>query len=249
LLDHRQDGEGATPMIAALVGKRFAMASEMPEGRKLNESRVKDITGGDAITARTLYGKPFVFNPSHTLWITGNHKPRITGLYVGIWRRLRILPFTAMIPEAQRRDPRDLEEMFYQESEAILQWMVFGAYLWYQNTLGTCTAVEKATTEYRGEEDIVARFLQQRCVMSPIAIASKSMLYDAWKEWAEDEGERGASFKSQRWLVQQLLTRYGESGAVSHNRSNVFGVGMIDEFRNAPVESTPNRAQIRRGEA
>jgi len=95
LLDHRQDGEGATPMIAALVGKRFAMASEMPEGRKLNESRVKDITGGDAITARTLYGKPFVFTPTHTLWITGNHKPRITGLDVGIWRRLRILPYTA----------------------------------------------------------------------------------------------------------------------------------------------------------
>jgi putative DNA primase/helicase len=249
LLDHRQDGEGATPMIAALVGKRFAMASEMPEGRKLNESRVKDITGGDAITARTLYGKPFVFNPSHTLWITGNHKPRITGLDVGIWRRLRILPFTATIPEAQRKDPRELEAMFHEESEAILQWMIFGAHLWYQNGLGSCEAVEKATTEYRGEEDIVARFIQQRCVMNLTAVVSKHTLYDAWKEWAEDEGERGAAFKSQRWLVQQLLTRYAEIGAVSHNRTSVFGIGMLDEFRTTPDEARPSRSQMRRGEA
>ena len=248
LLDHRQDGEGATPMIAGLVGKRFAMASEMPEGRKLNESRVKDITGGDAITARTLYGKPFVFTPSHTLWITGNHKPRITGLDLGIWRRLRILPFTATIAEAQRKDPRDIEAMFRQEAEAILSWMILGAYLWYQNGLGTCAAVEKATTEYRGEEDIVARFLQQRCVLSPTAQIGKGRLYDLWKEWAEDEGERGASFKSLRWLVQQIMSRYGESGAVSYNRSSVFGVGMLDEFRDEPIEARPTRAQVRRGE-
>lgn len=248
LLDHRQDGEGATPMIAGLVGKRFAMASEMPEGRKLNESRVKDITGGDAITARTLYGKPFVFTPSHTLWITGNHKPRITGLDLGIWRRLRILPFTATIPEAQRRDPRDIEAMFYEEADAILQWCILGAYLWYKNGLGTCAAVERATMEYRGEEDIVARFLQQRCFMNPTAQISKGRLYDLWKEWAEDEGERGAAFKSQRWLVQQLVIRYGESGAVSHNRSTVFGVGMLDEFRDEPSEPAFTRGQLRRSE-
>jgi len=248
LLDHRQDGEGATPMIAALVGKRFAMASEMPEGRKLNESRVKDITGGDAITARTLYGKPFVFNPTHTLWITGNHKPRITGLDVGIWRRLRILPFTATIPEEHRKDPRELEAMFRTEAEAILQWMMLGASLWFNSGLGTCEAVDKATTEYRGEEDIVARFLQQRCVMSPVAVAPKAALYDAWKEWAEDEGERGATFKSQRWLVQQLKSRFGEAGLVSDNRSSVFGVGILDEYRDEPVEVRPSRAQVRRGE-
>ena len=248
LLDHRQDGEGATPMIAGLVGKRFAMASEMPEGRKLNESRVKDITGGDAITARTLYGKPFVFTPSHTLWITGNHKPRITGLDLGIWRRLRILPFTATIPEALRKDSRDIEAMFRQEAEAILSWMILGAFLWYQNGLSTCEAVERATTEYRGEEDIVARFLQQRCVMNQTAQIPKARLYDLWKEWAEDEGERGAAFKSSRWLVQQIMSRYGETGAVSYTRSTVFGVGMLDEFRDEPLEIHPSRAQVRRGE-
>jgi phage/plasmid-associated DNA primase len=108
--------------------------------------------------------------------------------------------------------------------------------------------VEKATTEYRGEEDIVARFLQQRCVMSPTAQIGKGRLYDLWKEWAEDEGERGASFKSLRWLVQQIMSRYGESGAVSYNRSSVFGVGMLDEFRDEPIEARPTRAQVRRGE-
>ena len=85
--------------------------------------------------------------------------------------------------------------------------------------------------------------------MNLTAIVSKHTLYDAWKEWAEDEGERGAAFKSQRWLVQQLLTRYAEIGAVSHNRSSMFGIGMLDEFRTAPEEARPSRSQMRRGEA
>ena len=138
--------------------------------------------------------------------------------------------------------------MFRTEAEAILQWMMLGASLWFNSGLGTCEAVDKATTEYRGEEDIVARFLQQRCVMSPVAVAPKAALYDAWKEWAEDEGERGATFKSQRWLVQQLKSRFGEAGLVSDNRSSVFGVGILDEYRDEPVEVRPSRAQVRRGE-
>jgi hypothetical protein len=73
-------------------------------------------------------------------------------------------------------------------------------------------------------------------------------LYDAWKEWAEDEGERGATFKSQRWLVQQLKSRFAEAGLVSDNRSSVFGVGILDEYRDEPVEVRPSRAQVRRGE-
>ena len=126
--------------------------------------------------------------------------------------------------------------------------MILGAFLWYQNGLGTCEAVERATTEYRGEEDIVARFLQQRCVMNQTAQIPKARLYDLWKEWAEDEGERGAAFKSSRWLVQQIMSRYGETGAVSYTRSTVFGVGMLDEFRDEPLEIHPSRAQVRRGE-
>jgi len=247
LLEKRNDGDNATPTVAGLVGMRLATAQEMPDGKRFDESLIKSITGGDTISARVLYGSIFKFVPTHTLWLTGNHKPRITGTDAGIWRRIRIVPFTANIPEDQRRDARDIAKEFHEDAAAILQWAVLGAYLWYKNGIGTCEAVEKATTEYRGEEDIVARFLQTMCVTGNTMRVAKATLYATWKEWAEDEGERGAAFKSQRWVLKQLETR---KIIISHDRRFVYGVGLVEE-RAEPSEQSaqPTRGQYRRAEA
>ena len=86
-----------------MAGARFVLSSEIPENRKLNEALVKDLTGGDAITARILFTNPFTFLPTHKLWIFGNHKPRIAGTDEGIWRRICVVPFTVTIPQEQRR--------------------------------------------------------------------------------------------------------------------------------------------------
>ncbi len=244
LLEKRGDGDGATPTIAGLVGKRLAMAQEMPDGKRFDESLIKSITGGDAITARVLYGSPFTFRPSHTLWITGNHKPRIVSTDVGIWRRIRIVPFTANIPADQRRDSREFDAQFLEDASAILQWAVLGAFLWYKNGIGTCAAVDAAIREYRGEEDLVARFVQTVCIVGPSMTVRKDRLYAAWKEWAEDEGERSASYKSQRWLVQQLVMRK----IITHDRLNVRGLGIVDDAHQDADEKRYTRGQMRRGE-
>jgi len=247
LLEKRNDGDNATPTVAGLVGMRLATAQEMPDGKRFDESLIKSITGGDTISARMLYGSIFKFVPTHTLWLTGNHKPRITGTDAGIWRRIRIVPFTANIPEDQRRDSREIAKEFHEDASAILQWAVLGAYLWYKNGIGTCEAVENATTEYRGEEDIVARFLQTMCVTGESKRVAKTVLYAAWKEWAEDEGERGAAFKSQRWVLKQLETR---KIVIAHDRRFVYGIGLVEEREEAnETVSQVTRGQRRRAEA
>lgn len=246
LLEKRNDGDNATPTVAGLVGMRLATAQEMPDGKRFDESLIKSITGGDTISARMLYGSLFKFVPTHTLWLTGNHKPRIVGTDAGIWRRIRIVPFTANIPPEQRRDARAIAAEFHEDAPAILQWALEGARRWYAESLGTCTAVEHATTEYRGEEDIVARFLQTMCIVGESRRAEKSAMYLAWKQWAEDEGERGASFKSQRWVLKQLETR---RIVLEHDRRFVYGVGLIDERSEPWEEATqPTRGQLRRAE-
>lgn len=246
LLEKRNEGDNATPTVAGLVGMRLATAQEMPDGKRFDESLIKSITGGDSISARMLYGSIFTFKPTHTLWLTGNHKPRINGTDAGIWRRIRIVPFTANIPEAQRRDSRDILREFQEDAASILQWAVLGAYLWYKNGLGTCEAVTAATTEYRGEEDIVARFLQTMCIVGDAKRVEKSMLYAAWKQWAEDEGERAASYKSQRWVLKQLELR---NLVPEHDRRFVYGVGLIqDRPDSEDVLTLPSRGQNRRGE-
>ena len=91
--------------IASLKGARSAVASEMPPGRRLNDPLLKDLTGGDILTARNPYEKPIQFKPTHTLWLFGNHKPDIRGMDEGIWRRVRLIPFTVSIPENETSIP------------------------------------------------------------------------------------------------------------------------------------------------
>jgi putative DNA primase/helicase len=71
--------------VAALAGKRLVVTSEFNEGGRLDEGLVKDMTGGDAVSARFLHHEPFAFKPTFKLWLYGNHKPVITGTDDGIW--------------------------------------------------------------------------------------------------------------------------------------------------------------------
>jgi len=242
LLDVKASGEGASPYMARLPGKRLAMAQEMPEGRRMNESLVKSITGGDRIATRGLYKDVFEFTPTHTLWVSGNHKPRIAGTDDGIWRRLRILPFTIVIPDAQRRDSRVIEAEFYNHRAGILRWLIEGAKMWYKIGLGTCKAVDTATTEYRGEEDAVARFIAERCDLGLTKSVSKALLYAAWREWTEDEGDKAAFAKSQRWLLRQLSARWdctkGGSGGMS-----VVGIALRPDHSDADDYFAPTKSE------
>ena len=94
--------------VARLAGSRFVSAVETESGRRLAEGLVKQMTGGDRMTARFLHHEFFEFQPTFKLWLAVNHKPRITGSDHAIWRRIRLIPFTLTVPESER-DP-DLTE-------------------------------------------------------------------------------------------------------------------------------------------
>ena len=215
---------GATPYVASLPGMRMAMASEMPEGRRFNESLIKDITGGGTITARHLYGAPFEFQPSHTMWISGNYRPRITGTDEGIWRRLKVVPFNAFIPPEQRRPMAEVLDGFRNELSGILTWAVQGAVAWYDWGLPTSPTIEQATMEYRGEEDVVARFVAAVCVLQPDAMTAKHKVFDAWQQWTDEESEKSANGWSQRRFTEQLKRKGVELGGMG--RMFYVGIGL-----------------------
>jgi len=215
-------GSGATPYVAAMAGMRMAMASEMPEGRRFNESLIKDITGGGTITARHLYGDPFQFEPSHTMWISGNHRPRITGTDEGIWRRLRLIPFNAIILEAERRPMADVLDEFRAELPGILRWAIDGAVTWYGWGLPKSQTVETATMEYRGDEDIVARFIAEQCVTGRTVQVLKHKLLEAWQEWTERESEKAANGWSQRRFTEQIVRK----GMTLGGQGRMFYLGI-----------------------
>ena len=215
---------GATPYVASLPGMRMAMASEMPEGRRFNESLIKDITGGGTITARHLYGAPFEFQPSHTMWISGNYRPRITGTDEGIWRRLKVIPFNAFIPPEQRRPMAEVLDGFRDELSGILTWAVQGAMAWYDWGLPASPTIEQATMEYRGEEDVVARFVAAMCVLQPDAMTAKHKVFEAWQQWTDEESEKSANGWSQRRFTEQLKRKGVELGGMG--RMFYVGIGL-----------------------
>ncbi|MFO0875133.1 MAG: phage/plasmid primase, P4 family [Phycisphaerales bacterium] len=218
----RASGGGATPDMARLRGVRLAVTAELDENQRMGEARVKDLTGADRVVARKLYCDPVEFDPTHKLWIYGNHKPSIRGTDDGIWRRMRLVPFAVTIPNAEK-DPRLIEKLSA-ERDGILAWAVRGCIEWQRDGLGLPHAVASATDAYRSESDRLAAFLEECCVVGQWASIGKSDLYSTYEAWCRESGEHAMS---KRWLGIRLAERGFADCRDKHQRSWI-GLGLLE---------------------
>jgi len=211
--------------VARLAGSRFVSAVETESGRRLAEGLVKQMTGGDRMTARFLHHEFFEFQPTFKLWLAVNHKPRIVGTDHAIWRRIRLIPFTVTIPERER-DP-DLTEKLKEDLPGVLSWAVAGCLEWQAEGLKAPQAITAATDEYRDESDVIAAFISERCKVGPDCEVSKAGLYEAYAEWCQKSGERPLSKK-------ELGARLMEKGfSDERNRKGRFWRGIELEINGA----------------
>jgi putative DNA primase/helicase len=186
---------GTIPLEAAgLRGARLVAASETEDGQRLAEAAVKQLTGGDTITARKLYGDYFSFAPTHKLWLGTNHKPTVFGTDEAIWRRIVLIPFTVTIPKAER--DRDLNERLRRELPGILNWAVEGCLEWQRYGLGQSSNIRHASATYREDSDVFGDFLEECCKTGDRIEGVSAHLYAAWKSWATDNGLKIMSAKS-----------------------------------------------------
>ena len=208
--------------VARLRGARVVVVSEVPEGRRLNESLVKDLTGGDPITARFLHQEFFEFTPTFKLWMYGNHKPVIRGTDLGIWRRIRLIPFDVTFAEADQ--DKTLPDKLKAERAGILAWAVRGCQQWQADGLTSPQAVREATSEYREGMDVIGQFLGECTHQNSICKVRFSLLYNAYDKWCDESGERAMSKRkfSER-LVERGLEKYHGSG----NAVYISGVGLV----------------------
>lgn len=182
---------GATEGVYVLNGIRFATTIETGEDVKLNEVKTKQLTGGDPVTARPLYGHLETFEPSFKLWLITNHLPRVRSQSVAIWRRLLTIPFNAQISEEDK--DRNLPEKLRQEYKGILVWLVSGCLMWLKQGLPKPREVEAATTEYKSEEDALERFLDDCCAREATSTVPKTQLHTRYAAWCAQEGEDALS--------------------------------------------------------
>ena len=174
--------------LAELTGVRFLAMVETERGAELEESVVKQITGGDTIAARSPYGRPFTYRPQFTIWMSTNHKPEITDGSEAIWDRMRLLPFTQRF-EGKKADS-DQPAKLREELPGVLAWAVRGCVEWHRHGLGTAAAVEAATAKYRAETDVIDRFFSDVCVFGPEHKISKKAPFEAWEGLVHRRGGR-----------------------------------------------------------
>jgi putative DNA primase/helicase len=183
-------GETIPNDLARLRGIRLVTASETGDGNRLDESLIKDITGGDRVVARFMRGEWFEFTPHFKIFLSTNYRPRISGTDNAIWDRLRLVPFVIRIPEEERRPMDQMLREFEAELPGILNWAIAGCLDWQRHGLGEPPEVRVATADYRDEMDTLGEFLADCCVLNREARTSSRDLYDAYRQWATDSGER-----------------------------------------------------------
>lgn len=227
LTARRQDDTGPRNDLAALAGARYVSINETQAGDRLDEQVVKMLAGREPISARFLHQEFFEFIPSFTPWLRTNHKPIITGLDDGIWRRLVLLPFSRKFADDEK-DPA-LEQKLLDEQDAILMWMVEGAKLYLQDGIKLSPRMRSELGTYRSESDLLGEFLADRTVSDPTGKAPQALVYSSYRDWCEDCGVRPLSKKT---FTQRLAERGYPEGKSGKNR---FYIGLVWGTPTAPT--------------
>lgn len=218
--------------LAALKGRRFVTASEINEGARLNEARIKMLAGRDPVSARFLHGEWFTFMPALKLWLAVNHRPIVTDDSTGFWRKIRLIPFTVSFEG--RADP-DLDKALRAETPGILAWLVRGALAWQERGLEPPESVRTATQIYREESDVLGPFLAARCVVDPAYATAANLLYKEYSAFAESEGlrekERLSATSFGRRMSQRFQRRPTRNGRMYEGIRVLDGAaqGLVNE--------------------
>ena len=214
-------GSGATPDIARLKGARFVTCVESGSGNRLNEGLIKQMTGGDKITARFLHGDFFDFVPEFKLWMVTNHKPIIRGTDKGIWRRIKLIPFKAEITE-EKKDPQLLYKL-QNEVSGILNWCLEGYVLWKKEGLGKAKIIEEATKQYKEEMDVITGWIDDCCSEDKEYWESAKSLFESYCQWAESNNEYKMTVRkfneemAKKFPKKRMTTGYCYNGIKLHN--------------------------------
>jgi putative DNA primase/helicase len=210
--------------VADLKGARMVVATELDEGRRLAEGTVKSLTGGDRIKARFMRRDFFEYQPTHTLWLAANHRPIITGTDHGIWRRIKLVPFTVTM--AADDQDHDLPAKLAKEGSGILAWAVQGCLDWQADGLAEPLTVKFAVDDYRAEMDTLGN--DEVCTEHDDAVVSAADLYRHYTRWVEENGERPVA---QRRFGQNLTERGFDRKKHGPNRRwHWFGISLTSSL-------------------
>lgn len=182
--------------LASLKGVRFVSTQEGEAGQRLAVSRIKEMTGGDAIQCRNLYEKFFLLEPEFKIWMSTNELPEIPGGDDAIWRRLHIIDFPRVF-QPHEQDPQLFQKLTL-ELPGILNWALEGLKQIggiKADFLNVPDSIKATTQRYRDENDTVKRFVEEACQLAEDAMVQSKLLHAAYENWCEENGLNTVSMK------------------------------------------------------
>jgi putative DNA primase/helicase len=225
LMTREQEDNNSRADLADLRGVRFAMTSETEEGQRLREGKIKRLTQGQGrIKAVRKYENPITFPETHKLWMDTNHKPFIHGSDDSIWNRLVPMPFERL---TDSEIDRDLPPKLREEAEGVISWIVEGTRRWQSEGLGRVPSIEAARGSWREEMDRIGAFRLARCIEKPNVSITARPLYQAYRSWCEEAGERPMTETS---FGLRFSDRGFEKGKDATGRIVYHGIGLLSDW-------------------
>lgn len=189
--------------VARMAGRRFLVASETKAGKSLDEQRMKQLTGGDAVAARFMRGEWFDLQIVGKLQLTTNHLPRMSD-DDATWRRIHLIRWPVVIPK-EERDGFLQDRLIREESAGILRWMIVGALAWREEGLNAPESVNQAREDYKQDEDVIGQFVTECLEVAEPHVGAIGRdvraIYAAYKLWAIDQG---GAILGQRQVTSRL---------------------------------------------
>lgn len=225
--DRKKDAEAPSPMLAALKGKRFVTMAESNSYGKLDEEQIKQLTGGEEISARALYQAAFTYKPQFSMWLSCNDLPMVTDKSLFASDRIKVIEFNKhFTPEEQDTHLKD-ELITPDAMKGIFNWLVEGYVKYKKRGLFMSEHLRKVIRKYEKDNDIVLQFLEIRCEKDPEAKTKTKELYQAYKTWARAEGYYVLSAYRFNSELDRHPTWFDKRGTL-HGYPHIYGLKLKD---------------------
>ncbi len=193
--DRSKNAEAASPTLAGLKGKRFVTMSESNQYGSLDEETIKQLTGGEEISARNLYEAQMSYLPQFTMWLSCNDLPAVRDMSLFASDRIRVIEFNKHFTEAERDE--GLKDHFREPDsmKGIFTWLLAGFFKYKRFGLKMPPVMKEVVRQYERDNDLVLQFLEERCEKAPGGRTRAKVLYDTFKVWCRSNGYHSCSAK------------------------------------------------------
>lgn len=193
LTNKRASSNAATPEMARMKGKRFAVFQE-PEGNdKIHVGHMKELTGNDKVQARALFKEPIEFYPQFKAILTCNRLPFIPSNDGGTWRRIRVVPYEMKFVDNpkepwERKIDRTIKEKLESWKEPMMSILIHRFKNYKKNGLIEPLKVTNCTDQYQMDSDFFQEFINEYIDFTSDKkdALKQGVLYTQFKNWFKE---------------------------------------------------------------